>query len=270
MSLNDAVEFGTKYTKKRDVLFVLENVAGFTAGDVLIRGETEFPKRLFGEYESKLKRLHIGEPLQYVLGKWEFCGTEYITDKRALIPRPETELLAEMVIDYVKNKEKLHILDVCTGSGCIGLSIAKLTSHNVVLADISIDALDLARQNHQAMGAPPNVQITASDLLESVHGEFDVIVSNPPYIESRDMETLPKNVKNYEPLLALDGGPGGLEVYKKLIPQCFHKLKTGGKLFLEIGPGKTASYMEKAGFTNISVYKDYAGLNRILRGEKNV
>ena len=270
MSLSDAVQFGTKYANKRDVLFVLEDVAGFTHSDVLLKGESEFPQALFNEYEGKIKRLYEGEPLQYVLGKWDFCGINFKTDKRALIPRPETELLAEMVINHAKNRERLNILDVCTGSGCIGLSIAKLTGfkHNLVLADISEEALSLAKQNHKALGSPQNVGFLLSDYLVGVSGMFDIIVSNPPYIKTSELETLPKNVRNYEPKLALDGGAGGLKAYKKLIPQCFEKLRCGGEIFLEIGPPEAAYIMEETGFTSIEIHNDYAGHKRLLRGRK--
>ena len=333
MCLNEAVEHGEKFAKKRDVLFILENVAGFTQNDIFIKGETEFPEQFLQEYENRLKRLAKGEPLQYVLGKWDFCGTEFITDKRALIPRPETELLAEIVANFVNQvsgtkstiprdacfssignhispmkdaylgaekkitfrrdlrllptentnkilevvfrRENIHgkpdsrtlqILDVCTGSGCIGLSVAKLTGyrHKVVLADISEETLDLARENHEYMGIPPNISFVHSDLLERVQEEFDIIVSNPPYIKSHELKLLPENVRNHEPMLALDGGADGLAIYKKLLPQCFVKLKPGGYVFLEIGPSETAHIMEEAGFTNIKTRKDYAGLDRIL------
>ena len=292
MRLSEALDFGAKLVGKRDAMYVLQNVTGKTHEEVLIRGEPDICSNELAEFEQKIKRLTGGEPLQYVLGKWDFCGIEFIVDRRALIPRPETELLVEAVLDYAKGKRRLDILDVCTGSGCIGLSIAKLTGfrHNVVLSDISDKALSLARENclhtvpraeqypcspgargwGQNSNAPTGqVSIFQSDLLDQVTGEFDIIVSNPPYITTSDMKTLPDNVKNFEPHLALDGGADGLDIYKRLIPESFEKLKPGGMIFLEIGPTQAIEIMQESCFTDIKIQKDYAGIDRILSSFKN-
>ena len=291
MRLSEAVDFGSNLISRRDTVHVLQSVTGCSREDILIRGDIEIGKNLVAEFRQKIRRAADGEPLQYVLGKWDFCGTPFIVDNRALIPRPETELLVEAVINYVGSrrgspdshgtdskvraspapteKERLDILDVCAGGGCIGLSIAKLTGfwHNVTLADISEDALALAREN--SLRIHPNITLIQSDLLDNVHGEFDIIVSNPPYIKGGDMESLPENVKNYEPHLALDGGPDGLGIYRRLIPQCLTKLKPGGKLILEIGPTDAMEIMQNTGFMDIEIQKDYAGIDRILEGVKN-
>ena len=317
--LKEAVNFGSTLVGWRDAVYVMQNVTGCTNEEILIGGDTLLRKEKLAEFKQKIKRLASGEPLQYVLGKWDFCGIEFIVDKRALIPRPETELLVEAVVDHVKGKQRLDILDVCTGSGCIGLSIAKLTEfrHNVVLADVSDQSLSLARENclkvmpastykslqevrlslrgaRQSLprakhgGSNPGmhsttrdidciaslamtqgISITKSNLLDEVSGEFDIIVSNPPYILSHEMETLPENVKNYEPHLALDGGEDGLDIYKRLIPQSYDKLKPGGALFLEIGSNKAKELMQKHGFADTKIQKDYAGIDRILQGVKS-
>ena len=283
MSLSEAVLSGTGFVSRRDAIYVLQNVTGCTHEDILLRGNTILCKMKLAEFERKIKRIADGEPLQYVLGKWDFCGIEFIVDKRALIPRPETELLVEAVISHIQNKQRLDILDVCTGSGCIGLSIAELSGfrHNIVLADVSDQALSLAKENYlrvlpastckslQEVRFLRGISIFQSNLLDDIPGEYDVIVSNPPYIRSGDMKSLPENVKNHEPHLALDGGDDGLAIYKKLIPQSYDKLKPGGMLFLEIGPSQTIETMQNFGFINIEIRKDYAGVDRILQGVKS-
>ena len=275
MNLNDALKYGTGYVPKRDAIFILQNVSGYTHEDILINGGMVLSGHAIIEYKSKIKRLVNGEPLQYVLGKWDFMGLEFITDRRALIPRPETELLVEAVLEHIANKHCLDILDVCTGSGCIGLSIAQLANfrHNITLADVSQDALELAAENLSAIkkhhsASINNVKIVKSNLLQDVPGTYDIIVSNPPYILTGEMQTLPENVKNHEPHLALDGGKDGLDIYRALIPQSYEKLNQNGMLFLEIGSSGTKELMQQAGFCKIKIIKDYAGHNRILMGAK--
>ena len=266
--LKDAVDLGSKLVGRRDAVYVMQDVTGYKYEDIMIRGDATICNKFFAEFEQKIKRLVGGEPLQYVLGKWDFCGIEFNVDERALIPRPETELLVEAVIDHIKDKHRLDILDVCTGSGCVGLAIAKLTdfSHNVLLADISEDALSLALENSVKHGA--NVNFIRSDLLATIPGKLDVIVSNPPYIPGPEMKSLPKNIIKYEPHLALNGGTDGLDIYKKLIPQSFKSLKPGGMIFLEIGPTQTYEILHEFGFSDIKIQKDYAGIDRILQGVK--
>ena len=304
MRLSEVLDAVTGLVDRRDAIYVLQNVTGYSHDDILIRGDLALCKKQVAEYEQKIKRLVDGEPLQYVLGKWDFCGIEFIVDRRALIPRPETELLAEAILEQTRNKQQLDILDVCTGSGCVGLSIAALTEfrHNIVLADSSKQALSLVKENYLKLmqasvysslrvaqlqfdpmrpGASKDVgcfsslaktgglTLVHSDLLNEISGEFDIIVSNPPYILSGDMVSLPENIKNFEPHLALNGGADGLDIYRRLIPQSYEKLKPGGMIFLEIGPDRAMEIMQESGFTDIKIQKDYAGINRIIQGVKS-
>ena len=270
MRLSEALSFGAGQISRRDAVYVLKSVTGHAREDIIIQGDTILCKNHISEYTQKIERLTNGEPLQYVLGKWDFCGIEFIVDKRALIPRPETELLVETVVDHIKVKQWLDVLDVCAGGGCIGLSIAKFTGfgHNIVLADISEQALSLAKENFLRLFARGRINLIQSDLLDDIPGEFDIIVSNPPYIPSKEMDSLPENVKNFEPHLALNGGPDGLDIYRKLIPQSFAKLKPGGMIFLEIGPAQAMEIMQKSGFKDTKIQKDYSGIDRILQGVK--
>ena len=270
MKLSEALEYGKKHTSRRNAVYLLCSLGGFSTEDVYLRNELEVTDESFGIYMEKIHRLSNGEPLQYVLGKWDFCGLEFLTDERALVPRPETELLVEAVLGSIKGKEGLDILDVCTGSGCVGLSVAKLadSKHNVSLADISQEALELAAENRKLLGLEYGVSLYLSDLLDHVPGEFDVIVSNPPYLTKTDMESLPDNVRKFEPHLALDGGTDGLAIYKRLVPQSYARLRPGGTLFLEIGPPGVVEIAESIGFRNIEIIKDYAHFDRILQGVK--
>ena len=302
MRLSEAADYGSKLVGRREAIFILQNVTGFAYEDIIMRGDTVLCKKSIDVFLQKMNRLADGEPLQYVLGKWDFCGIEFIVDNRALIPRQETELLVEAVLGHVNNKQQLNILDVCTGSGCVGISIAVLTGfkHNIVLADVSDKALSLAKENclrllslrgnyerkaagrsnpamhgslkdvdcFATLAMTGNICIIHSDLLDTIPGEFDIIVSNPPYIISSDMASLPENVKNFEPQLALNGGPDGLDIYRRLIPQSFVKLKPGGMIFLEIGAVQALEIMQKTGFTDVKIQKDYSGIDRILQGVK--
>jgi release factor glutamine methyltransferase len=202
-------------------------------------------------------------------------GLPFITDRRALIPRPETELLVEEAFAFIKRicggEKIVRVLDVCTGSGCIAIAIACLTDEfvHITATDISPDALSLARENAEKnFLSPERINFIETNLLDGIDGEFDVIISNPPYILSGDMAALAPTVRDYEPHLALDGGADGLDFYRRLIPQSKNALCKGGALFLEIGPPETMDLMFEAGFENINLIRDYAELERILTGEK--
>jgi release factor glutamine methyltransferase len=177
----------------------------------------------------------------------------------------------EEALRFAETLEKLpiRILDVCTGTGCIALSLACLLGENaeITAVDISADALSLAKENAEKLGiATERVNFLKSDLLECVTGEFDIIISNPPYILHSDMAKLSPTVRNYEPHLALNGGTDGLDIYRRLIPQCKNALRTGGALFLEIGPKSVINLLAEAGFSDINLLRDYAELERIVYG----
>lgn len=224
--------------------------------------------------ESFLERREKKEPLQYIIGRWDFMGLELTCDKRALIPRPETELLVEDALAIIAGlSPPVRVLDVCTGSGCIALAIAVLAGENaeITATDICPRALDLARENAKKLGfVPERVSFVQNDLLknfENIHeSEFDVIISNPPYILSGDMAALPLSVRGHEPHKALNGGIDGLDFYRRLIPQAKKALREGGALLMEIGPMAVLDLMAEAGFTNINLRRDYAELPRIVSG----
>jgi release factor glutamine methyltransferase len=215
------------------------------------------------------KRRNNGEPLQYILGEWEFMGLTIKCDPRALIPRMETEFLVEMAAGWLRERRLAapRILDACTGSGCIAIAMARLVpGAGVTACDISPAALALARENAEQNGQ--SIRFIQSDLLEQVRGPFDLIISNPPYITTAEMHSLPDSVRNYEPHLALHGGGDGLEAYRRLAPAAYKALSPGGAVFLEIGPTGAAELFRAAGFIKIEISPDLAGIPRYIQGEK--
>lgn len=221
-------------------------------------------------------RLAKGEPVQYVLGEWDFRTLTLNCDRRALIPRPETEELVERVLVHLKanygaNGETPFVVDVGTGSGCIILSLAKEFRRGVFLGtDISAEAISLARENAERCGLGDSVKLAVSDGLDEFDPEsVDVIVSNPPYITTADCENLDPRVRDYEPRSALDGGVSGLDFYERFIGDAMNVLKPGGALFFETGEGQGDALREMFdayGFTDVRIEKDYAGHDRYASG----
>ena len=212
-----------------------------------------------------VKRRSEGVPLQHLLGEVEFCGRLFNCDARALIPRPETELLVELVLK--ESAAATSILDVATGSGVIGLSLAlSRPDVAVTLCDISPEALSLANVNALRHGIADKVARKESDLLDAVEGIFDVIVSNPPYIPTSDISTLSREVKN-DPVLALDGGADGLRIVERLVKDALARITPGGLLALEIGHDQALRVVEilkTHNFRDIVVHRDYQGVERFV------
>ena len=220
-----------------------------------------------------VKRVAAGEPVQYVIGCWEFRGLSFLTDKRALIPRPETEQLVELVLRSPVMRESEHprIVDVGTGSGCIALSIAHECPNAKVLAtDISEDALALARDNAARLGLTHRVTFVSAnldDILESA--TVDILVSNPPYIPSKAVDALAPSVRDFEPRLALDGGEDGLDVLRSIAEEATFALRSGGGLFFELSAEhRQAAAMTRTltelGFDNITAHRDFASSERFI------
>ncbi len=215
-----------------------------------------------------LKRRSEGEPLQYILGVQEFMGLEFLVNPDVLVPRADTETLVEAVLSQNKG---MNILDICTGSGCIALSIAHFNKNAFVIGlDISDEAIALAEKNAQKLGLSKRVRFEKRDILSDMpNGVFDVVVSNPPYIKTKEIATLQKEVRLYEPHIALDGGEDGLDFYRRIIKISPMLLQKGGKLFLEVGydQAKEVSDMMKENFQNIKIIKDLCGIQRVVKGE---
>jgi release factor glutamine methyltransferase len=223
---------------------------------------------------AQVGRIMAGEPIQYVLGDMEFMGCLFKTDSRALIPRPETETLVENVLACkdIWLSQTPVIADVGTGTGCIVVTLALAQPSGEYLAiDTSAVALELARENAAILGVKEKIGFMQGDLLAGVQARsLDLVVSNPPYVSTGEIETLQADIRDHEPRLALDGGPDGMSVISKLVPQAFSCLRSGGWLFLEIGEDqgeRVKALMKKSGFEKVEIQKDLGAHDRVACGK---
>jgi release factor glutamine methyltransferase len=251
--------------------------------------------RLISARVSRLLQRRLkGEPVQYIIGQVEFAGLAVKVGKGVLIPRPETELLVEEAVKAVRSKKPeagsqpdrpvvpdssssachlpLSFLDLCTGSGCIALALAKeFTGAKVYGTDISGKALAFAKRNAADNGLQ-NVTFIQGPLFGPVKGmTFDLIISNPPYIRREELDTLQQEIRDWEPVEALDGGEDGMDFYRAILLSAGEYLKAGGLIFFELGYGQAEEvlkFAKRQGFKDISVITDYAGIKRILKAEK--
>lgn len=218
---------------------------------------------------AMLKRRLDGEPLQYILNEAEFMSLDFSVQQGVLIPRSDTETLVELVLDKTHDKD-VKIADICTGSGCIGISLAHYNKNSVVdLFDVSDVAIETAKSNIERHNLSERVHIYKTDILrEHPTGMYDIIVSNPPYIEKSVIDTLQTEVKDYEPLIALDGGDDGLLFYRRITEIAHKFLKKGGILAYEIGynQAKSVSELMAENFRNIEVFKDLCNNDRVVIG----
>lgn len=209
-----------------------------------------------------------GRPIQYITNSQDFYGLTFFVDENVLIPQPDTEILVEEVIRLAKDMNVMRkILDICTGSGAIAVALAKNIEAEVWASDISKNALEIAKKNAADNGA--NVEFVEADMFGKIEGKYDIIVSNPPYIETETIKELSEEVKN-EPLIALDGGEDGLDFYRILADKSREHLKYGGILAVEIGYNQKEAVMqmfEKCGFVEVYSKKDFGNNDRIVVGK---
>ena len=214
-----------------------------------------------------------GEPVAYLIGEWEFYGLPLDISRDVLIPRPDTEVLTEQAIGYIKTMGECRVLDLCAGSGCIGLAVASQAPQaRVVLGEYSDAALKVCRQNirrNRLTGRVVPMQADAREKPEKSLGDFRCIVCNPPYIPRADIDGLDNSVRDYEPHLALDGGEDGLDFYRAISEKWRDALTPGGRLYFEVGIGQADSVlriMRAQGFGDIQVVKDLHGIPRVVFG----
>ncbi len=275
MTVLEVLHSTTAYFKKRKIDNPRLNAEHLLA-HVLDRGRIELYlefERALGENElgtlrELVRRRGQGEPLQHLLGTVEFCGHLFLCDKRALVPRPETEELVGFLTSNDEHRTS-NVVDVGTGSGVIALSLAsKFPEAQIVAVDVSEEALSLARENAERLGLSERVQFLQSDLLEAVDGKFDLIVANLPYIAAQDRHTLSREVL-HDPEVALFAGEHGVELLRKLIEQAPARFRPGGMLALEIGAGQSEallSILADKNYRDISSRNDYSGRTRFLFG----
>lgn len=255
-------------TYSLDVEVLLMEVTGFDKTKLYINTDYELTDSQFKKFENLFNRRLKNEPIAYIIGKCEFMGLMFMLNNDTLIPRPDTEILVEKAINIINENNFKTALDIGTGSGAIAISLAKYCNINVDAVDINENALKMATQN-SSLNNIKNVNFIQSDVFENVDKKYNIIVSNPPYIQTELIQTLDKNVKDYEPIRALDGGEDGLYFYKKITKDAKKYLLDGGYLMYEIGHDQAQDVkkiMEQNNFFNINVLKDLAGLDRVVFG----
>tara|TARA_Y100001960_G_scaffold327696_1_gene414761 strand:- start:440 stop:1288 length:849 start_codon:yes stop_codon:yes gene_type:complete len=243
-----------------DSEIILSNLMGVTREFLITNNNLDISKNIIKKYNFSIKRRINREPVAYIIGKKEFWSENFSVNYETLIPRPETELLIYRVINLFKYR-KINILDIGTGSGCILLSILKeLNLSRGIGIDISTKSVQTAKKNSKNLNLSNRAKFKVFDFKEFNIGKYDLIVSNPPYIPSKDIKNLSKDIINYEPLVALDGGVDGLDLIKKVIYKSKGLLKQNGLLALEIGYGqytRVSSILKNYGFRETSKEYDY-------------
>lgn len=221
------------------------------------------------QYRLMIEKRSQRIPLQHITGSREFMGLEFYVNEHVLIPRQDTETLVELILKDYKGRNPV-ILDMCTGSGCIAISLSKIGEFDDVTAvDLSKEALKVAKRNANVLLGPGRITLIESDLFQAIElkSRFDIIVSNPPYIPTEIIKELQPEVRNFEPMLALDGREDGLFFYRQLVSEGRRFLNPGGSIYFEIGYDQAESVsalLEDAGFAEIRVVKDAAGLDRVV------
>jgi release factor glutamine methyltransferase len=232
-------------------------------------------------FRALVKRASEQEPIAYLTGRAPFFNLEFEVTPDVLIPRPDTETIVENVLQLARHETSLttpHIVDLCTGSGCVAAAIAHhLKTSDVVAIDISPAAVAIAKKNIEALGLADRVKVEVGDLLEPVSRladprPFDLLTANPPYICTSQIETLDRSVKDYEPLIALDGGLDGLAFHRRILNESPARLMPGARVFLEIafdqGPAALAMAAEHDAFEDVRILRDHAGHDRVLTGRR--
>jgi len=258
---------------KVDARILLEYACKTDRNALFLQGDMEVKAEDEKVYLELISKRITNIPLQYLTGEQDFMGLTFKVNESVLIPRQDTECLVEIVLKHLH--DGMRILDMCTGSGCILISLLHYSNDcEGVGADLSKDALKVAADNAKRLSDngisdKMNVNFIHSDLFENIDGKFDIIVSNPPYIKTEVIKGLMPEVREHEPMLALDGMEDGLYFYRRIIDDAKNHLSRGGQLFFEIGHDQgqeVSDLMRKAGYANVEVLKDLAGLDRVVYG----
>lgn len=250
-----------------DAWYLMEHACKMGKSEYYLHGFEEMGDEKFQEYSFLLKKRGERVPLQYITGTQEFMGLEFKVNSHVLIPRQDTESLVEEALKVLE--PGMEVLDLCTGSGCIIISLLKCSGKQIkgAASDISKQALLVAKENARSHGV--EVELVRSDLFQNITGKYDLIISNPPYIPTGTITSLMPEVRDFEPFEALDGSEDGLFFYREIVRRGKEFLKSNGYLYFEIGhdQGKVIAFlMESHGFRNVKVVKDLAGNDRVVCG----
>ena len=249
---------------------IVMSAVGINRTQLVLDSRRDVTEEQREKVSEMVKRRQSGEPLQYILGECEFMSLDFYVESGVLIPRSDTETLVEAVIEKTDENKNMKILDICTGSGCIGISTAHFRSSAYVdLIDISDKAIEIAKKNIVRNNVQSRVKVQKMDILNEYPSEkYDIVVSNPPYIETKVIDTLQTEVKNHEPRLALDGGEDGLIFYRRITEIAPEILKKGGMLAFEIGynQGKAVSALMGKNFCDVRIIQDFSKNDRVVTG----
>jgi release factor glutamine methyltransferase len=278
-SIRRAVSWATEDFRARgfssqrlDAELLLGHAIGLDRVHVIIEGERPLDASELSRFRELIKRRRAAEPVAYILGQREFFGLAITVDRRVLIPRPDTEILVETALKRTERLDAGRALDLCTGSGCVALAFARQRqSWQIAAVDISADAIELGRRNAERLGLIAGIRFLVGDLSEPLGpGErFDLIMANPPYIPAPEVDRLEPGIRDFEPTIALDGGPDGLRVTRRIIESAPGLLERGGVLALEVGYNqgpRVEESMHCAGFGRILRARDYGGHERVVSG----
>ena len=277
MVIRDALIDGSNILKSSgidslDARVLLKFVLGFDDIALSINANSKISDEAYNKYMSFIKRRKENEPVAYITGQKEFMSLDFFVEPGILIPRPETEHIIEYVME--QNIQNANVLDICTGSGAIAVSVAyNLKDALVTAIDINDKCIDVAMKNAKKQGVDERCKVLKGDARESFDfdKQFDIVISNPPYIKSEDILHLQKDVKDYEPHLALDGGDDGLMFYRSISKNAHNILKDNGFIIYEIGYDQAddvCEILQKENYTDIKVIKDFAGMDRIVTATK--
>lgn len=278
MKIKELIGYGKNTLNKNEVQdssiisrILAEYILNFNRQEIIANLDKEVKEEQRVRYYLALIEIIQGMPIQYITNKQEFMKLDFYVDENVLIPQPDTEILVEKAIEEAKKIENVEILDMCTGSGCIGISIAKnIENAKVTLVDISENVIEIAKKNALRNKVESQLAFIQSNMFEKVEKKFDIIVSNPPYIKTDVIPKLDKQVQN-EPHIALDGGKDGLKFYKIIIEEAKKYLKENGKLILEIGYDQKEEVenliKQSRQYKKIEVIKDLSQNDRVIIGK---
>ncbi len=280
----DIIKWGTGYLAEKgfdEARLTVELLLGETLGvkrfDLYVKHDQPLKKSELDKFKVLLKRRLSHEPVQYILGKTNFYSIEIKVDKRALIPRPETEILAEAVIEhcrtFLSQKDVVRVLDVGTGSGCLAIAVAKFVKNSSVVAiDKSAAAIELAKENARGTGTEEKITFVQSDFLKPENNAFetgfDEIISNPPYIPENELSSLAQDIRDFEPVDALSDGRDGMTFFRRISEAAPMLLRDGGWVFVETADGQAkevARIFSENGGTDLLVKKDLSNIERVVR-----
>lgn len=257
---------GATETPRLDAEILLAHVRGCDRSDLLIAYGAEVSDDELTRFDTLVERRITREPVAYIVGRKYFFEDEFFVDRRVLIPRPDTEHLVEEALRLLRYRRDARILDLCCGSGCIGLTLARFTDAEVTFADLSSDALAVARLNAERLfpGRAGRFRFIESDLFTAIAGIFDLIAVNPPYLTVAETDALAGTPGAHEPRMALEGGPDGFSVSRRILADAHRFLNSGGHLLMELGfLGAPMARTARTELSLIDIVKDYAGIERV-------